>query len=84
LEPNLKGAKVYLDGSKKSFRKKLDLWVERPLDFGKKLPIKCQKFQGNPVSGGKVISYNESSCAGEKYGAQKCVTKRRVKDFRPM
>ena len=45
------------------------------------LPIKWQ-IVDDPVGGGKVMSANDPSAAGGKYGAADIVTKKKFRDFR--
>jgi hypothetical protein len=74
-----KGAKVYLDGSKKSLEKNWIYW-EGPR-FSAEMPIKWPEV-ADPVTGGKAISSNDPAGAGGKYGAADIVTKDEFKDFR--
>jgi hypothetical protein len=74
-----KGAKLYLDGSKKSLEKNWIYW-EGPR-FAAEMPIKWPEVT-DPVDGGKVISSNDPAGAGGKYGAADIVTKDEFGDFR--
>ncbi|WP_339752016.1 DUF1080 domain-containing protein [Algoriphagus aquimarinus] len=74
-----KGAKVYLDGSKKSLEKNWTYW-EGPR-FKAEMPIKWPEVS-DPVDGGKAISSNDPASAGGLYGAADVVTKDKFKDFR--
>ncbi|WP_075350988.1 3-keto-disaccharide hydrolase [Algoriphagus marinus] len=74
-----KGAKVYLDGSKKSLEKNWIYW-EGPR-FSAEMPIKWPEVT-DPVDGGKAISSIDPAGAGGKYGAADIVTKDEFKDFR--
>ncbi|TXE04426.1 DUF1080 domain-containing protein [Algoriphagus aquimarinus] len=74
-----KGAKVYLDGSKKSLEKNWTYW-EGPR-FSAEMPIKWPEVT-DPVDGGKAISSNDPAGAGGKYGAADIVTNEKFEDFR--
>lgn len=74
-----KGAKLYLDGSKKSLEKNWKYW-EGPR-FSAEMPIKWPEVT-DPVDGGKAISSNDPAGAGGKYGAADIVTKDKFEDFR--
>lgn len=74
-----KGAKIYLDGSKKSLVKNWEYW-EGPR-FSAENPIKWPEV-ADPVDGGKAISSNDPSSAGGLYGAADVVTKDKFEDFR--
>ncbi|MEB2780528.1 DUF1080 domain-containing protein [Algoriphagus sp. C2-6-M1] len=74
-----KGAKMYLDGSKKSLDKNWVYW-EGPR-FAAEMPIKWPEVT-DPVDGGTVISSNDPAGAGGLYGAADIVTKKKFKDFR--
>ncbi|SFB45480.1 3-keto-disaccharide hydrolase [Algoriphagus aquimarinus] len=74
-----KGAKVYLDGSKKSLEKNWTYW-EGPR-FKAEMPIKWPEVS-DPVDGGKAISSNDPASAGGLYGAADVVTKDKFNDFR--
>ncbi|WP_192349591.1 DUF1080 domain-containing protein [Algoriphagus sp. Y33] len=74
-----KGAKLYLDGSKKSLEKNWVYW-EGPR-FGAEMPIKWLEVT-DPVDGGKAISSNDPAAAGGLYGAADIVTKDKFRDFR--
>jgi len=74
-----KGAKIYLDGSKKSLEKNWEYW-EGPR-FSAENPIKWPEV-ADPVDGGKAISSNDPSSAGGLYGASDVVTKDKFEDFR--
>lgn len=75
----VKGAKVYLDGSKKSLEKNWTYW-EGPR-FSAEKPIKWPEVT-DPVDGGKAISSNDPAAAGGLYGAADIVTKDKFEDFR--
>lgn len=75
----IKGAKVYLDGSRKMLDKHWEYW-EGPR-FSSEMPIKWSSAN-DPVSGGDVISSNDPAGAGGKYGAADIVTKDKFEDFR--
>ncbi|UZD24724.1 DUF1080 domain-containing protein [Algoriphagus halophytocola] len=75
----IKGAKVYLDGSKKSLKKNWTYW-EGPR-FSAEMPIKWPEVT-DPVDGGKAISSNDPAAAGGLYGAADIVTKDKFEDFR--
>ena len=74
-----KGAKVYLDGSKKSLHKNWTYW-EGPR-FSAAMPIKWPVVK-NPAGKGKAVSSNDPAGAGGKYGAADIVTKKAFRDFR--
>lgn len=74
-----KGAKIYLDGSKKSLEKNWEYW-EGPR-FKAEKPIKWPEVT-DPVDGGKAISSNDPAAAGGLYGAADIVTKDKFEDFR--
>lgn len=74
-----KGAKLYLDGSKKSLEKNWVYW-EGPR-FMAEMPIKWPEVT-DPVDGGKAISSNDPAAAGGLYGAADIVTKDKFEDFR--
>ena len=74
-----KGAKLYLDGSKKSLEKNWEYW-EGPR-FKAENPIKWPEVT-DPVDGGKAISSNDPAAAGGLYGAADIVTKDKFEDFR--
>lgn len=74
-----KGAKLYLDGSKKSLEKNWVYW-EGPR-FGAEMPIKWPEVT-DPATGGKAISSNDPVAAGGLYGAADVVTKDKFEDFR--
>ncbi|MCE7054584.1 DUF1080 domain-containing protein [Algoriphagus sp. AGSA1] len=74
----VKGAKLYLDGSKKSLEKNWEYW-EGPR-FKAEMPIKWQEVT-DPVGGGKAISSNDPAAAGGLYGAADIVTKDKFRDF---
>ncbi len=74
----VKGAKLYLDGSKKSLEKNWEYW-EGPR-FKAEMPIKWQEVT-DPVDGGKAISSNDPAAAGGLYGAADIVTKDKFRDF---
>lgn len=74
-----KGAKLYLDGSKKSLVKNWEYW-EGPR-FGAEMPIKWAEV-ADPVDGGKAISSNDPASAGGLYGSADIVTKEKFEDFR--
>ncbi|REG79457.1 3-keto-disaccharide hydrolase [Algoriphagus antarcticus] len=74
-----KGAKVYLDGSKKSLEKNWEYW-EGPR-FSAENPIKWPEV-ADPVDSGKAISSNDPAGAGGLYGAADIVTKDKFEDFR--
>lgn len=74
-----KGAKVYLNGSKKSLLKNWEYW-EGPR-FSAENPIKWMEVS-DPVDGGKVISSNDPASAGGLYGSADIVTKDKFEDFR--
>ncbi|MFC5623842.1 3-keto-disaccharide hydrolase [Algoriphagus winogradskyi] len=74
-----KGAKLYLDGSKKSLEKNWEYW-EGPRFMAEK-PIKWPEV-ADPIDGGKAISSNDPAAAGGLYGAADIVTKDKFKDFR--
>ncbi len=75
----IKGAKLYLDGSKKSLEKNWEYW-EGPR-FSAEMPIKWPEVS-DPVDGGKAISSNDPAGVGGKYGAADIVTKDKFEDFR--
>jgi hypothetical protein len=74
-----KGAKVYMDGSKKSLEKNWEYW--KGPRFSAVDPIKWPEVS-DPIGGGKVISSNDPAGAGGKYGAADIVTKDKFEDFR--
>ncbi len=74
-----KGAKVYLDGSKKSLLKNWEYW-EGPR-FSAEKPIKWMEVS-DPVGEGTVISSNDPAAAGGLYGSADIVTKDKFEDFR--
>tara|TARA_R110002020_G_scaffold171717_7_gene361759 strand:+ start:220 stop:993 length:774 start_codon:yes stop_codon:yes gene_type:complete len=74
-----KGAKLYLDGSKKSLLKNWEYW-EGPR-FKAEMPIKWEEVN-DPTGGGKAISSNDPAAAGGLYGAADIVTKDKFEDFR--
>jgi hypothetical protein len=74
-----KGAKIYLDGSKKSLNKNWEYW-EGPR-FSAESPIKWAEVT-DPVDGGKAISSNDPAAAGGLYGSADIVTKDKFEDFR--
>lgn len=73
-----KGAKVYLDGTAKSLHKNWKYW-EGPR-FSGEMPVKWPEVT-DPVDGGPVISSNDPTAAGGKYGAADIVTKDEFRDF---
>ncbi|PZX53883.1 uncharacterized protein DUF1080 [Algoriphagus ratkowskyi] len=73
-----KGAKIYLDGTKKSLHKNWEYW-QGPR-FAAENPIKWPEVK-DPVDGGKAISSNDPAGAGGKYGAADIVTKDKFEDF---
>ena len=75
----IKGAKLYLDGSREMLNKHWEYW-EGPR-FSSEMPIKWPSAT-DPVSGGNVISSNDPAGAGGKYGAADIVTKDKFEDFR--
>lgn len=75
----IKGAKVYLDGTKAMLDKNWEYW-EGPR-FAAEMPIKWPETT-DPVSGIPVISSNDPAGAGGKYGAADIVTKDKFRDFR--
>lgn len=77
--PPEKGAKLYLDGSRKMLDKNWEYW-EGPR-FSSEMPIKWPSAT-DPVDGGDVISSNDPAGAGGKYGAADIVTKDKFEDFR--
>lgn len=74
-----KGAKIYLDGTKKSLNKNWEYW-EGPR-FSAENPIKWPEVT-DPIDGGPAISSNDPAGAGGKYGAADIVTKDKFGDFR--
>lgn len=74
-----KGAKMYLDGSKKSLEKNWEYW--KGPRFSAEDPIKWPEVT-DPIDGGKAISSNDPAGAGGKYGAADIVTKDKFEDFR--
>jgi len=74
-----KGAKMYMDGSKKSLEKNWEYW--KGPRFSAEDPIKWPEVS-DPIDGGKVISSNDPAGAGGKYGAADIVTKDKFEDFR--
>lgn len=75
----IKGAVVYLDGSRKMLDKKWTYWKGPRLSAT--LPIKWSVVP-DPVDAGTVISSNDPAGAGGKYGAADIVTKKAFRDFR--
>ncbi|MEJ1240757.1 DUF1080 domain-containing protein [Chryseolinea sp. T2] len=75
----IKGAEVYLDGSRKMLDDKWTYWKGPRL--AATLPIKWTVVP-DPVDKGTVISSNDPAGAGGKYGAADIVTKKEFRDFR--
>lgn len=76
----VKGAEVYLDGSRKMLDKKWTYWNGPRL--AATLPIKWTVVSDPVNSTGKAINSNDPSGAGGKYGAADIVTKKTFRDFR--
>jgi hypothetical protein len=72
------GAKLYLDGTKKSLEENWKYW-EGPR-FSAEMPIKWPETV-DPVDGQPAISSNDPAGAGGKYGAADIVTKDEFRDF---
>jgi len=75
----IKGAKVYLDGSRKMLDDKWTYWKGPRL--AATLPLKWTVVP-DPVDKGSAISSNDPAGAGGKYGAADIVTKKEFRDFR--
>lgn len=75
----IKGAKLYLDGSKKSLEKNWEYWKGPRFSAGSTI---AWPEVTDPVDGGKVISSNDPAGAGGLYGAADIVTKDKFEDFR--
>lgn len=74
-----KGAKVYLDGSRKMLDKNWTYWNGPRL--AATLPIKWTVVP-DPEGKGTVINSNDPAGAGGKYGSADIVTKKEFRDFR--
>ena len=74
-----KGAKGYLDGSRKQLDKNWTYWQGPRL--AATLPIKWQVVK-NPLGEGTAISSNDPASAGGLYGSADIVTKKKFRDFR--
>lgn len=74
-----KGAEVIFDGSRKMLDEKWTYWQGPRL--AATLPIKWEIVK-DPTSNGMVVSSNDPSGAGGKYGAADIVTKKAYRDFR--
>jgi hypothetical protein len=74
-----KSAEVLFDGSRKMLDKKWTYW-EGPR-FSSELPIKW-KIVEDPVGKGTVVSSNDPTALGGKYGSADIVTKKKYRDFR--
>lgn len=77
--PPSEGAEVILDGSRSMLDNKWTYW-EGPR-FSAALPIKWQVVTDS-VDGGTVITSNDPTAAGGKYGTADIVTKKKYRDFR--
>lgn len=77
--PPIKGAKLYLDGSKAMLDQNWEYW-EGPR-FSTEMPIKWPEAN-DPITGDPVISSNDPAGKGGKYGAADIVTKDKFRDFR--
>jgi hypothetical protein len=75
----VKGAEVYMDGTKKMLDEKWTYWKGPRLSA--QSPIKWQVVK-DPVDAGHAISSNDPAAAGGKYGAADIVTKKEFRDFR--
>lgn len=75
----VKGAVIYLDGSRKMLDDKWTYWKGPRL--AATLPIKWTVV-ADPVNKGNAINSNDPSGAGGKYGAADIVTKKEFRDFR--
>ncbi len=75
----IKGAKLYLDGTREMLDKNWEYW-EGPR-FSTEMPIKWPSST-DPKTGQPVISSNDPAGAGGKYGAADIVTKDKFEDFR--
>lgn len=75
----VKGAEVYLDGTRKMLDEKWTYWKGPRL--AATLPIKWTVDQ-DPVDKGTVINSNDPTAAGGKYGSADIVTKKEFRDFR--
>lgn len=75
----VKGAKIYLDGSKKKLHKYWTYWNGPRLSA--KLPVKWPQVK-DPEGKGWAISSNDPAAAGGIYGSADLVTKEMFRDFR--
>jgi hypothetical protein len=75
----VKGAELYLDGTRKMLDEKWTYWKGHRL--AATLPIKWTVEQ-DPVDNGTVINSNDPTAAGGKYGSADIVTKKEFRDFR--
>jgi hypothetical protein len=74
-----KRAEVIFDGSRKMLDEKWTYW-EGPR-FASELPLKWEIVK-DMVDGGTVVSSNDPSAKGGKYGTADMVTKKKYRDFR--
>lgn len=75
----LKGAEIFMDGSRKMLDDKWTYWNGPRL--AATLPIKWSVVD-DPVDGGTAINADDPSAAGGKYGSADIVTKKEFRDFR--
>lgn len=75
----VKNAEILFDGSKKMLDEKWTYW-DGPRNASV-LPIKWKVLK-DPVNRGKVMSSNDPTAAGGKYGTADIVTKKKYRDFR--
>lgn len=73
------GSEIIFDGTRKMLDEKWTYW-EGPR-FSTSLPIKWQ-IVDDPVDNGTVVSSNDPSAAGGKYGSADIITKKAYRDFR--
>lgn len=74
-----KDAAIYFDGTRSMLDEKWTYW-QGP-GFEAEMPIKWQIVK-DPVEGGTVMSSNDPTSAGGKYGSADIVTKKEFRDFR--
>ncbi len=73
------GAEILFDGSRATLDEKWTYWEGPRLSA--ELPIKWE-IVPDPVDDGTVVSSNDSSAVGGKYGTADIVTKEKFRDFR--
>lgn len=74
----IKGAEVYIDGTRKTLDDKWTYWKGPRLAAS--LPLKWTIVK-DPVDGGTAVNSNDPASAGGKYGSADIVTKKAFRDF---